>query len=64
MESGRDAMAYVDPFYSANEEAKPADARRWHDQSDCGLAKEIPKGDRSPGTGGYPRCEECVSLDP
>jgi hypothetical protein len=57
-------MAYVDPFYSVNEAAKPADERRWHDQSDCGPGKEIPKGDRRPGTGGYSRCEDCKSLDP
>jgi hypothetical protein len=57
-------MAYVDPFYSVAEEAKPADQGRWHDQSDCALGKEIPKGDRRPGTGGYSRCEECKSLDP
>jgi hypothetical protein len=57
-------MAYVDPFYSVNEEAKPADKRRWHDQSDCGPAKEIPNGDRRPGAGEYSRCEDCMSLDP
>lgn len=57
-------MAFVDPFYSVNEEAKPAETRRWHDQSDCGLAKEIPKRDQRPGTGGYSRCEDCKSLDP
>jgi hypothetical protein len=57
-------MAYVDPFYSVNEEAKPADKRRWHDQSDCGPAKEVPNGDRRAGTGGYSRCEDCKSLDP
>ncbi|MGC1405589.1 MAG: hypothetical protein WA938_02490 [Candidatus Dormiibacterota bacterium] len=57
-------MAFVDPFYSVNEEAKPEDTRRWHDQSDCGPAKEIAKRDRRPGTGGYSRCEDCKSLDP
>jgi hypothetical protein len=56
-------MPYVDPFHSAKEEAKPAETRRWHDQSDCGSGKEIPKGDRRPGTGGYTRCQECKDLD-
>jgi hypothetical protein len=57
-------MAFVDPFFSANEADKPADQRRWHDHSDCPAANEISKGDRRPGTGGYSRCEECKSLDP
>jgi hypothetical protein len=56
-------MAFVDPFYSVNEVAKPDDKRRWHDQSDCGAGKAIPKGDRRPGIGGYTRCEECKELD-
>jgi hypothetical protein len=34
-----------------------------HDNSECVQGKQIPEGDRKPGTGGKPLCNECAKRD-
>jgi hypothetical protein len=45
-------------FHSVNEAKKPKDEQVYHN-SECGPAKEIPKHERKPGTGGYRLCKDC-----
>jgi hypothetical protein len=52
-------MARVPNFYSINEVKKPANKRRYHNNSECGPGKEIPKADKRAGTDGYDLCEDC-----
>ena len=52
-------MTAVAPFYSVNEEAKPANKRVHHNNGACAPGRDIPTHERRQGTGGYRLCEDC-----
>jgi hypothetical protein len=51
-------MAKVAPYYSSN----PSDPDVYHDHDDCPTGQQIPPANRTPGTGGYRRCQQCTAM--
>lgn len=47
----------VNPYHSSNQ----SDPDVYHDHNDCQAGQRIPSQNRIPGTGGYPRCQFCIS---
>lgn len=47
----------VPAYYSTNK----SDPDVYHDHSDCPTGQQIPAGNKALGTGGYPRCKQCVA---
>jgi len=45
----------VPAYHSTNK----SDPDVHHDHSDCPTGQQIPSYNKSPGTGGYPRCKQC-----
>jgi hypothetical protein len=52
-------MPSMPAFHSINEIKNPPDKRVYHNNSTCIAGRQIPRDERSPGTGGYRLCEEC-----
>ena len=55
-------MARVPAFHSVNEPSKPAANRVHHNNDQCPSGRDIPRGERRDGTGGYRLCEHCERL--
>lgn len=51
-------MAKVSPFHSK----RPNDRNVYHDNDKCTEGNNIESYNRTPGTGGRPRCEHCSRL--
>lgn len=51
-------MSKVSPYHSTN----PRDPDVYHDHDNCPNGQQIPARNRAPGTGGYPRCQNCQRL--
>lgn len=56
-------MTRVAPFYSINEQKKPAPNRVHHDNNACPPGRDIPQHERRSGTGGYRLCQDCDRLN-
>ena len=56
-------MAIVPAFHTDSEEYLPKHREVYHDHDDCADGKRILLKHRKQGTGGKPRCEECIKLD-
>jgi hypothetical protein len=52
-------MPQVSPLYSV----EPGARQVYHDNSLCAERYQIAPIDKRPGTGGRPRCEQCVKLE-
>ncbi|KGN40832.1 hypothetical protein N801_10975 [Knoellia aerolata DSM 18566] len=46
----------VAAYHSSNQ----SDPDVYHDHSDCPTGQQIPSYNKLSGTGGYPRCKQCV----
>ncbi len=46
----------VSTYYSSNN----SDPDVHHDHSDCPTGQQIPASNKLYGTGGYPRCKQCI----
>jgi hypothetical protein len=53
---------YVYPFYSVNENQKPAQLRVHHDNNACAPGRDIPIWERRQGTGNYRHCDICSEM--
>lgn len=53
-------MATVTPFHSTANAARPV----FHDDNRCKSGRSIDTPDRSDGTGGMEKCDECERLAP
>lgn len=53
-------MSRVAPFHSINESR--LGAPRYHTNDACTRAREIPRDDFRPGSGGYYLCERCAEM--
>jgi hypothetical protein len=56
-------MPKTPPFYSVNEEKKPAAGRVYHDNSACPPGRDIPANERRSGTNNYRLCHDCGTLN-
>jgi hypothetical protein len=56
-------MPQVYPFYSINEQLKPATHRVHHNNSACPPGRDIPLHERRQGTGSYRLCQDCQNLN-
>lgn len=56
-------MPKTSPFYSVNEEKKPAASRVYHHNSSCPPGRDIPANERRPGTNNYRLCHDCETLN-
>jgi hypothetical protein len=57
------SMPRTSPFYSVNEEKKPAPNRVHHDNNSCRPGQDIPMNERHPGTNNYRQCLDCKRLN-
>ena len=55
-------MAKVTPFHTGSPEYAPEHRNVYHDHDDCADGKRIQSKHRETGTGGKPRCKECIKL--
>jgi hypothetical protein len=55
----REHSMKVSPYHSSN----PSDPDVHHDHSDCPTAQQIPERNKVSGTGGFPRCKQCIAKD-
>jgi hypothetical protein len=53
----REHSMKVSPFHSSN----PSDPDVHHDHSDCPTGQQIPERNKVSGTGGFPRCKQCIA---
>ena len=56
-------MPPVPPFHSVKEAKKPPAARVHHNNSECPVARDIPRSERKQGDGGYLTCHTCAGLN-
>lgn len=49
----------VAAYHSSN----PSDPDVYHDYDNCPTGQQIPSWNKTPGTGGYPRCKHCIAKD-
>ena len=56
-------MPKTPPFYSVNEEKKPAANRVHHNNSACPPGRDIPNSERRSGTNNYRMCDDCGRLN-
>jgi hypothetical protein len=56
-------MPKTPPFYSVNEEKKPAGNRVYHDNGACPPGRDIPFSERRSGTNNYRLCHDCGTLN-
>ena len=52
-------MPSTPEFHSVDEPKNPPDKRVYHNNTTCIAARQIPRDQRRPGTGGYHLCPEC-----
>jgi hypothetical protein len=50
------AIMKVSAYHSSNQ----SDPDVYHDHSDCPTGQQIPSSNKVSGTGGFPRCKQCV----
>lgn len=55
-------MAKVPPYHTTSLEYPPEHRNVYHDHVDCPAGKTIKLQHRVYGTGGKPRCKDCVRL--
>jgi hypothetical protein len=55
-------MAKVSPYHTNSLEEPPKNREVHHDHDDCFEGKKIEKKHLEKGTGGKPRCKECIKL--
>jgi len=55
-------MAKVSAYHTTSVEEPPAHREVHHDHDNCKYGKEIKPWNRASGTGGKPRCKECIKL--
>ncbi len=55
-------MAKIAPYHTTSYEEPPEHRNVYHDHDDCKDGKRILAKNRVAGTGGKPRCKECVKL--
>jgi hypothetical protein len=55
-------MAKVAAYHTDSEEYPPKHREVYHDRDDCPDGKRIQAKHRKTGTGGKPRCKECIRL--
>jgi hypothetical protein len=56
-------MAKVSPYHTNSPEYGPAHREAHHDHDNCLAGKQIEAKHRENGTGGKPRCKDCIKLD-
>jgi hypothetical protein len=56
-------MPKTSPFYSVNEENKPAVSRVHHSNSACPPGRDIPQRERRLGPNDYRLCDDCQILN-
>jgi hypothetical protein len=56
-------MAKVSPYHTDSAENTPEHRAVHHDHDNCPNGKQIQAKHRVNGTGGKPRCKECIKLD-
>lgn len=49
----------VAAYHSSN----PSDPDVHHNYDDCPTGQQIPSWNKTPGTGGHPRCKHCIAKD-
>jgi hypothetical protein len=54
-------MAKVNPYHTDTEEYPP-ERNVYHDHNDCPDGRRIEQEHWQSGTGGRPRCKECIRL--
>ncbi len=52
----------VSPYHTNSTEYPPQHRNVHHDHDDCADGKRIKREHKEPGTGGKPRCKECINL--
>jgi hypothetical protein len=55
-------MSKVAPYHTNSQEYPPKHRNVYHDHDDCPGGKRIKPQHREKGTGGKPRCDECIKL--
>jgi hypothetical protein len=55
-------MAKVAPYHTSTDETEYGERNVHHDHNDCEYGKRIKTEHWRSGTGGHPRCKECVRL--
>lgn len=55
-------MAKIPPYHTSSIEEPPRNREVHHDHDDCFEGKKIEKKHWEKGTGGKPRCKECIKL--
>jgi hypothetical protein len=55
-------MAKVSPYHTNSPEYPAKHREVYHDHDDCPEGKRIKLWHRLNGTGGNPRCDECIKL--
>jgi hypothetical protein len=55
-------MTNLSQYHTNSEEYPPKDREVYHDHEDCPDGKRILPKHRLEGTGGKPRCKECINL--
>jgi len=55
-------MTKVDAYHTNSVEAPPAHRGVYHDHDNCPDGRRILLKHRENGTGGKPRCKECIKL--
>jgi len=55
-------MAKVSPYHTDSREYPPQHREVYHDHDDCKDGRRILPQHRTWGTGGKPRCKECIRL--
>jgi hypothetical protein len=55
-------MTKVAPYHTNSLEYPPEHRNVYHDHDNCPEGKKIQSKHRENGTGGKPRCKECIKL--
>lgn len=55
-------MSKVTAFHTTTKEYPKEHREIYHDQSTCSEGKKIKSEHRVTGTGGNPRCKECIKI--
>ena len=55
-------MSKVSPYHTTTYEEPPEHRNVYHDHGDCKDGQRIKPYNKVQGTGGKPRCKECIRL--
>ena len=55
-------MAKVTAYHSVSQEDMQRQRYVHHDHDNCPTGKQIKAVNKRSGTGGYPRCDDCIRL--